>query len=104
MINQISVSTNDNTETWTHDFALNIGTNNILVEGADQSNNKTSATASIIRRKPADANSDGIISARDFSSLMLNWNKQGSANPSDFNEDSKVNILDFSILMLNWGR
>ncbi|MCX6113483.1 MAG: dockerin type I domain-containing protein, partial [Proteobacteria bacterium] len=59
---------------------------------------------SILHQKLADANNDGTVTIKDFSSLMSNWNKIEEANVADFDEDGKVGIMDFSILMSNWGR
>lgn len=102
LVNNAEASISGNA--WTKEINLALGQNTITVIGKDQANNSAASNTTIIRRKSADANNDGTINIKDFSLLMMNWNKSESANQGDFNEDGKINILDFSILMSNWGK
>jgi len=91
-----------NSNTWSLEIDLTVGQNTIAIVGKDQNDNSYPTEVTIIRRKSSDANNDGSVTSKDFSSLMSNWNKEESLNPADFNEDNKVDIQDFSILMSNW--
>jgi hypothetical protein len=48
----------------------------------------------------SDLSKDGKINLLDFSILMYNWSKTGSAG--DINRDGKVNLIDFSMMMYCW--
>ena len=100
------VSVDDGANIWSSSIDLpNIGKRTISLVGQNDKGNQTDPVSiDLFRYKTADANNDNIVNSRDFSALMFNWNKTGSANPADFNEDDKVNSTDFSMMMLNWGK
>ena len=90
---------------WSKEVPLGLNKSNTFsVIAENEAGQSGAGTIDIYRRKPADANADGIINKLDFSSLMFNWNKTEPNNPADFNEDSAVNKLDFAALMFNWGK
>jgi hypothetical protein len=51
-----------------------------------------------------DANRDGVVNTADFTSLALNFNRDGMTwSDGDFNYDGKVNALDFNALATEYG-
>ena len=104
LVNNVEAVVDNNANTWTLDLDLTTGVNTLTILGQDNASKSSSPTTrTITRRKPSDANNDGIITIKDFSSLMLNWGKVEAGNPADFNEDGSVNLADFGIMMSSWG-
>jgi len=104
VINGLTNDVAEGQTTWSLELELPVGQSSINVLGKDQDAiSSTAGSASITRRKTADADNDGFVGIVDFSSLMSSWSKQETNNIADFNEDDSVGITDFGMMMSNWG-
>jgi hypothetical protein len=77
------------------------------IKSEDSSKNTATSTDQTFstsdKKVIGDLNNDSKVDKYDFSLMMSNWGKTGTAI-GDLNNDSKVDKYDFSLMMSNWNK